>query len=305
MTTTFKNVTNGPGDITLNGAISDVATSLTLNSDPGSDWPTSTFWVTCENEIILVGTRSGTSCTSLTRGQQGTSGAAHADAKEIYHNCTAQSVLDLNTAVNKIEDGTTTLDSVTTNGDITVGDDGSGNIVTGTGNTTVALLNTIATTVNAFGAATTITAGAATGTFTINNATTAIVGGATVGGGYGSTGASISDAGVGQFNGALTTDGALTADSAEIGGGYGSTGASISAAGVAQFNGALTTDGALTADSAAIGGGYGSTGASISNAGVGQFNGAVTTDGALACASATIDGPVETGGISLLANGIG
>jgi hypothetical protein len=67
----------------------------------------------------------------------------------------------------------------------------------------------------------------------------------------------------------------------QAGGGYGSTGVTVSTAGVIQANGAITTDGALTADSAAIGGGYGSTGASLSNAGVGQFNGALTTDGLL------------------------
>ena len=39
----------------------------------------------------------------------------------------------------------------------------------------------------------------------------------TFGGGYGSTGATISTAGVGQFNGALTTDAALTAASIDIG----------------------------------------------------------------------------------------
>jgi len=43
--------------------------------------------------------------------------------------------------------------------------------------------------------------------------------GGTFGGGYGSTGATISTAGVGQFNGALTTDGALTAASATFGDG--------------------------------------------------------------------------------------
>ena len=42
--------------------------------------------------------------------------------------------------------------------------------------------------------------------------------------------------------------GAITAASAAIGGGYGSTGATISAAGVGQFNGALTADGLLNAD---------------------------------------------------------
>jgi len=77
--------------------------------------------------------------------------------------------------------------------------------------------------------------------------------GATFGGGYGSTGATISTAGVGQFNGALTTDGALTGDSlvitegATFGGGYGSTGVTISTAGVVQANGAITSGGAITA----------------------------------------------------------
>lgn len=52
---------------------------------------------------------------------------------------------------------------------------------------------------------------------TFNGSTLAVTGAATVstsltvGGGYGSTGATISTAGVGQFNGALTTDGTLTA----------------------------------------------------------------------------------------------
>jgi hypothetical protein len=129
------------------------------------------------------------------------------------------------------------------------------------------------------------------------------------GGGYGSTGATISVAGVGQFNGALTTDGALTADSAAIGGGYGSTGASLSTAGVGQFNGALTTDGALTADNivctnaATFGGGYGSTGATISTAGVVQANGTLTVDGAstltgaltsLVTATETVSGATDT-----------
>lgn len=83
----------------------------------------------------------------------------------------------------------------------------------------------------------------------------------TFGGGYGSTGATISTAGVGQFNGALTTGAALTADNivctnaATFGGGYGATGATISTAGVGQFNGALTTDGALTANELDIGAG--------------------------------------------------
>lgn len=101
----------------------------------------------------------------------------------------------------------------------------------------------------------------------------------TVGGGYGDTGVTISAAGVLQANGAITTDGALTAGSAVIGGGYGDSGCTISAAGVIQANGAITTDGALTAASAVIGGGFGSTGCTISDAGV------IQADGALTCAT--------------------
>jgi len=119
-----------------------------------------------------------------------------------------------------------------------------------------------------------------------------------VGGGYGSTGCSISAAGVLQCNGAATTDGALTAASGEFGGGYGATGCSISAAGVLQCNGAATTDGALTAASATLGGGYGATGCTISSAGVLQCDGASTLGGAVTINdNATVTGTLGVDGI--------
>jgi len=71
--------------------------------------------------------------------------------------------------------------------------------------------------------------------------------GATFGGGYGSTGATISTAGVGQFNGALTTDAALTADNivctnaATFGGGTGSTGVTISTTGTVTADGLISS----------------------------------------------------------------
>ena len=130
---------------------------------------------------------------------------------------------------------------------------------------------------------------------------------ATFGGGFASTGATISTAGVGDFAGALTTSAALTADNivctnaALFGGGFASTGATISTAGVGDFAGALTTSAALTADNivctnaALFGGGFASTGATISTAGVGDFAGALTTSGALTadnivCTNAAIFG---------------
>ncbi len=96
-----------------------------------------------------------------------------------------------------------------------------------------------------------------------------VTSGATFGGGYGSTGATISDSGALQLNASLTVD-----TSATFGGGYGSTGATISSAGALQLNSGLTVD-----DAATFGGGYGSTGVTISNAGAIQANGAMQLDG--------------------------
>ena len=70
-----------------------------------------------------------------------------------------------------------------------------------------------------------------------------------------------------------TVNSLICTNAAGFGGGYGSTGASISTTGVGQFNGALTTDAALTADNivctnaATFGGGSGSTGVTISTTG--------------------------------------
>jgi hypothetical protein len=96
-----------------------------------------------------------------------------------------------------------------------------------------------------------------------------VTSGATFGGGYGSSGVTISDSGALQLNASLTVD-----TSATFGGGYGSTGATISAAGALQLNSGLTVD-----DAATFGGGYGSTGVTISNAGAIQANGAMQLDG--------------------------
>ena len=104
-----------------------------------------------------------------------------------------------------------------------------------------------------------------------NSQNVAIAGAGTFGGGYGSTGVTISPAGAIQANGSLTVD-----TSATFGGGYGSTGATISAAGALQLNSGLTVD-----DAATFGGGYGSTGVTISNAGAIQANGALQLDGIL------------------------
>jgi hypothetical protein len=115
------------------------------------------------------------------------------------------------------------------------------------------------------------------------------------GGGYGSTGVTISSAGNIQANGTLTVDGASTLTGAVgIGGGYGSTGVSISAAGVVQANGALTVDGAstLTGAVAANGGFSVDTPAFV----VADTSGNVSTTGTLSVTGAsTLTGAVTAG----------
>lgn len=75
----------------------------------------------------------------------------------------------------------------------------------------------------------------------------AVSGAATIGGGYGSTGVTISAAGNIQANGTLTVDGASTlTGEVQIGGGYGSTGVTVTTAGNVSANGTLTVDGLST-----------------------------------------------------------
>jgi hypothetical protein len=115
------------------------------------------------------------------------------------------------------------------------------------------------------------------GTVHVNNvaqALTALSG--AFGGGYGDTGCTVSSAGVLSCDGAVTSDGVLTAASevitagATFGGGYGFTGCTISTAGALSCNDAIIA-----------GGGYGSSGCALSAAGVLQCNSTSALDGAV------------------------
>jgi len=104
---------------------------------------------------------------------------------------------------------------------------------------------------------------------TFDGSKLAVDGAAEIGGGYGSSGATISAAGALSINDSLVVDG-----TASFAGGYGSTGVSISSVGALSMDGALTVDG-----TASFAGGYGSTGVSISAGGDLDMAGILTVDG--------------------------
>lgn len=75
---------------TLNGAITSGATSLTVNS--ASEFPTDgDFRIKVESEIMIV-TAVSTNTFTVTRGQEGTSAAAHADGIAVVHVLSAGSL---------------------------------------------------------------------------------------------------------------------------------------------------------------------------------------------------------------------
>ena len=176
------------------------------------------------------------------------------------------------------------------------------------------------------------TFGAITGT-TITGTGTATLNDAAIGGGYGSSGVTISAAGVIQANGAITSDGAITGGSltdgtatlssgalsgattgafssnVTVGGTLGVTGESTLASAtvsdltdnrivIAGTSGALEDSANLTFDGTTfeVGGGYGATGLDIAMDGDVSTNGTITADG-------TITGGSLTDGTATLSSG--
>lgn len=83
-----KNFSNTALNTTIASGIGSADTSLVVTSDSG--WPAAPFACVLEpgevtEEVILVGARSGTSFTSLTRGYNGTIAATHGALSEIKH----------------------------------------------------------------------------------------------------------------------------------------------------------------------------------------------------------------------------
>ncbi len=181
-----------------------------------------------------------------------------------------------------------------TNGATAVTIDNNGNV--GISDTTPDYLFDVAGTLNAEGAATL----GSTLTVTGNS----ILASADIGGGYGSTGATIAATGAITTNSTLVVDGASTLTGAVgVGGGFGSTGVTISAAGVIDADGAITSEGAINGQSLVSD----STLAVTTNATIGgtlAVTGATTQTGALTVAGTTgLNGAVTLNGTELAVNG--
>lgn len=83
MTAPLREQTKNNATTTLNGSITNSATSITVTS--GSVFPsTGNFRLVCEDEIMICTARSSNTLT-VTRGAEGTTGASHADLKTITH----------------------------------------------------------------------------------------------------------------------------------------------------------------------------------------------------------------------------
>jgi len=100
----FLQVKNNASSILASG-IDAVATSLTVASGEGARFPATNFHITIEDEILLCTTRTGDVLT-VTRAQEGTAAASHAQGKAVRLNITAE-VLDSRTTwtLNKLLKG--------------------------------------------------------------------------------------------------------------------------------------------------------------------------------------------------------
>ena len=76
---------------TLSGGIDASQTTLTLANATGAP-AAAPFRIVIDSEIIIVGARTGTACSSLTRGAEGTTAVLHANGAAINHILTVASL---------------------------------------------------------------------------------------------------------------------------------------------------------------------------------------------------------------------
>jgi hypothetical protein len=94
-----RNYSNTAVVTTETGLATGAGTSLTLASATG--WPAAPFTAvvepgTANAEVILVGARTTTACTAITRGYDGTAAVTHASGSVIAHEAVAQDLREAN-----------------------------------------------------------------------------------------------------------------------------------------------------------------------------------------------------------------
>jgi len=136
MATTFRNKKNHPlGVGTLNTAIDDNDLSIVLDAGQGASFPSATFTISIDEEIILIDSRSTDTLTvnASGRGYDSSTASAHAAGVAITNNQIVKDFTDCETAINGIENGTTTLAKVISSGSAanshTVTDAGTNTVV--------------------------------------------------------------------------------------------------------------------------------------------------------------------------------
>src|SRR3990167_2846654 len=110
MATTWRNKKNYPlGTGALNASITDSGLSIVLQSGQGANFPTATFTITIDEEIILIDSRSTDTLTvnASGRGYDSTTASGHDSAASVYQYQIVKDFTDLETAINGIENGTT------------------------------------------------------------------------------------------------------------------------------------------------------------------------------------------------------
>ena len=101
--TTFLEVTNNAVSRLLNG-ISNFATTLDVLASDGPLYPSLfPFHISIDDEIIEVGARSGDTLSSLIRGQEGTTQAAHSKDAKVELKVTAAMLQKYQTSLESLE----------------------------------------------------------------------------------------------------------------------------------------------------------------------------------------------------------
>lgn len=121
---------------TLAATISDIATSLTLQAGEGAEFPsTFPFRITSSDEIMEVNARAGDVLSGMTRGEEGTSPAAHLSGDKVRLHVTAGAMTQIHDSVNALEALDVILHSAGqfTGGEITKPGDPDIDIAAGTG----------------------------------------------------------------------------------------------------------------------------------------------------------------------------